>query len=320
MKNVVMHWAVLSVASLFWFILAIVSAANASRAALPVFCVLNALFLGFAALGLTLIAWRHKQGYSAEHMVEQQGEMQGVGVDRVIVDASPDARRTPTSSLTNAGLFVWPSLDLGQKLLLTSALVFYVILAIRLFSAQHFGGSVADFDFGIKPSGSRNLSFTPEWASCGHCLQGMSSVFLFPAFISLCVRYLCACVGEQGKEKASSVLYVVPIIMVVYPTYNLIKRVIKYRDQFAISSFANNGAEWASGAMLGICIGLCTTVLAANLGMLRDGEQKSEPVVSPISTARRTMKICTIVAGAIVNLSAVCCLAFFIASWNNTAV
>ena len=50
--------------------------------------------------------------------------------------------------------------------------------------------------------------------------------------------------------------------MAGYPTYNIVKRLSRGVSGFAASSFANNGAEWAFGFLLG----LSTAALAAAAG------------------------------------------------------
>ena len=87
--------------------------------------------------------------------------------------------------------------DLGGSLLLVGGISIVLICIIRLCSAKQFGGHVAAFDFGIKckPSGlcTRNVAFTPEFNSFGHCVQGTISIFLIPYVEERVASFGCDC-------------------------------------------------------------------------------------------------------------------------------
>merc|ERR1712112_363472 len=76
----------------------------------------------------------------------------------------------------------------------------------------------------------------------GHFAQGLLSVFIFPTFEMLAVRI---CSGRRPQLTLD-----------------------------AISSFWNNGTEWACGAMIGICVGLFVTTLAALVGAPNETNEK----------------------------------------------
>jgi len=125
-------------------------------------------------------------------------------------------------------------------------------LLFRLYDVSHFGGHIANLNFGMKcdQSGecSSNLSFTASYESYGHAVQGLFSVLLFPS-----VRqrlYL-----EEYPVSTGVITELGSLVTLVYPVYNLIKRAYKSADSFAISSFSNNMIEWAVGFWIGLEFG-----------------------------------------------------------------
>lgn len=82
--------------------------------------------------------------------------------------------------------------EAGVALLLFGGAMLIVELTYRLLCAPSFGGSIANFDFGLKcpvhnetehkaTSCERNAAFTPSFNSFGHCIQGALSLLLLPA-------------------------------------------------------------------------------------------------------------------------------------------
>jgi len=243
MNNVVFTWQSLSAFSLFWLSLTIIFAATSTQVAPPVIFGVNTFFCLLATL--CVVYRRHRNE------------------ERLDLECSESLKETGKETL--------PRFDSAQLLLLVACILYYCLFAIRLLCVDHFGGRIADFNFGLKPlkpgatERKVNLAFGLEKSGedMGHFAQGLLSVFIFPTFEMLAVRI---CSGRRPQLIATSVLYLLPVPVIGYPIYNLIKRIVKSRDKFAISSFCNNGTEWACGAMIGICVGLFVTTLAALVG------------------------------------------------------
>lgn len=151
--------------------------------------------------------------------------------------------------------------------LLLPAVALMVMLLIRLFSgASVFLGDPKSLDFGWKhgidegEEAEKSISFTPEFNSYGHAIQG-----LFAALLSTPV--VMGGLIRLTRGKCKSLLLLVPYALAIYPIYNLIKRWIKSRDAFAGSSFSNNAFEWASGFILGLAIGQLITSICSCLYM-----------------------------------------------------
>ena len=75
-------------------------------------------------------------------------------------------------------------------------------------------------------------------------VQGCLSILLLPAIEDACAR-----AGRRAEARALS------CFVAIYPLYNILKRAILHARSFAASSFANNGAEWAIGFLLGLAAG-----------------------------------------------------------------
>jgi hypothetical protein len=161
-----------------------------------------------------------------------------------------------------------PELDIGANLLLGSSFALCLELTVRLLAVSQFGGNAANFDFGIKCSAdkgcSRNLAFNPEFNSFGHCIQGCSVFFLFPACDSLIWYVFSRNSGIGGCLIRAKDVFALGLI--IYPVYNIIKRARQSANNFATSSFCNNGSEWACGFLLGFSLALFCTAYTAQDG------------------------------------------------------
>lgn len=149
--------------------------------------------------------------------------------------------------------------------LLAPSLALCLMLLIRLFvGAPVFLGDPSALDFGWKygiddgDEAEKNVSFTVDFNSYGHALQGFfASLLATPVVLKWLVKV------SGGRLKG--LFQVAPFALTIYPTYNLIKRFVKSRDAFAGSSFANNGFEWTSGFVLGLAVGQLITAITSCL-------------------------------------------------------
>jgi hypothetical protein len=160
------------------------------------------------------------------------------------------------------------------SLLHSSGVVILVILAIRLDATDRFGGSPANLDFGVKAGGGENIAFGPSFTTVGHCVQGVLASFLsYPAVAGVIAR-ICRSQSSSYQGSATSSfllkkpnLYVllfcqlISALTTIYPSYSLIKRVIKDVEEFSVTSHMNNTTEWVLGYVLGVGIGWFVTIL-----------------------------------------------------------
>lgn len=146
----------------------------------------------------------------------------------------------------------------------------FLIILLRLVAApDNFQGDPSNLDFGPKygiQDGEPNIAFTPEFNSYGHCLQGaLAAMLAFPAVSGLLVQLL-TCQWKAWWTECNktlwSVIKLVACCLTIYPTYNLVKRLVRSGETFATSSFCNNSFEWAFGFMIGLALGNLMTVLA----------------------------------------------------------
>lgn len=157
-----------------------------------------------------------------------------------------------------------PPIDTGSQLILVAWASIYVQLLVRLLAFENFDGNPSNFDFGVSCSAgvcSRNASFNFEFNSFGHCMQGCLAFLLFPAVRAAVWRGV-ASMSCCRPRRAIICFDILGLGVVVYPIYNTIKRIGLHLTTFANSSFCNNGAEWASGAMFGVGAGLCVEAWA----------------------------------------------------------
>jgi hypothetical protein len=154
--------------------------------------------------------------------------------------------------------------------LIGSGISLAVILTIRLIGGEgHFEGHAPNLDFGPKHgSNESNIAFVLEFNSLGHWLQGfLASILAFPAVVGFLSRPHLFCSGRNGSLTSQSMIWMIALIeftsasMSIYPTYNFVKRVLKSADNFATSSFMNNGTEWSLGFLLGLAFGVLSTSL-----------------------------------------------------------
>ena len=215
------------------------------------------------------------------------------------------AANAPSSGITWTG-------DLGAALIMVGGLTVTFELLIRLCLAESFGGQPFAFDFGLKcpagitPCTSRNVAFTPEFNSFGHCVQGTLSLLLFPAVERASLRAGAA----VSQSRILTLVRSASCFVVVYPTYNITKRALKSADSFAASSFSNNGAEWGLGFVLGLSCGvLATTLLDA------------VPPSTVIESLQRTSPVLMVrlLCGGLLCLLALAIAILYGSSWNNTA-
>jgi hypothetical protein len=162
--------------------------------------------------------------------------------------------------------------DLGAWILYGGFISLFGQLIIRLVASDKFGGSFANFDYGLKckwanetiTGDCQNLAFVSEFETYGHFIQGMFSIFLSPSIHVLLGERWCS----MHKSSLLGLIDLLPLGTVLYPTYNLIKRATHSSPySFAVSSFSNNGAEWAFGFLIGIHLGYVCEALAIHLDL-----------------------------------------------------
>ena len=160
---------------------------------------------------------------------------------------------------TADGVMALGTPDLGASLLLLGGVTLTVELTFRLLCSRAFGGQPAAFDFGLKGVDCSatnaslllkcqpNVPFTPEFNSFGHCIQGALSLLLVPA-----VEHAASFGLPRWLSGRPALIVNASSCVAIYPLYNIIKRTARARTSFASSSFANNGAEWSIGFLLGL--------------------------------------------------------------------
>lgn len=195
----------------------------------------------------------------------------------------------------------------ASTLIICGGLLMTLLVAIRLMGAGDFGGHAAHFDFGAKcPHRSnitctaRNVAFTPEFNSVGHCLQGVLAVLLFHS-----VEQACGEARLVPVRLASS-------LVTGYPVYNAIKRSFYAGSWFAASSFAQNSAEWVIGFQIGVSSGVLHSAITSSLPDPSLGTHMS-------SCAQRGVAAWCRACGVV--LCAVCVLVaiLFGVTWDNTS-
>jgi len=159
--------------------------------------------------------------------------------------------------------------------------LFLIILLRLLADPDNFQGDPPNLDFGPKygiEGGEPNVAFTPEFNSYGHCLQGVLAAMLaFPAVSGLLTQLLTCRIKAWWTECNKilwSVIQLAACLMTIYPTYNLVKRLIRSAHVFATSSFCNNAFEWAFGFMIGLALGNLLTVMVKRAVTLKLGNDK----------------------------------------------
>jgi len=152
--------------------------------------------------------------------------------------------------------------------LFSPSLALTVIVLIRLFlGAPVFLGDPSTLDFGWESSKhqgaqtEKSASFGVNFDSYGHATQGfLASLLATPVVMKWLLQL------SRGRYKG--LIQVLPFLLTIYPTYNLIKRFVKTRKTFASSSFDNNSLEWASGFVLGMALGQSLTAISSMVYVL----------------------------------------------------
>eukprot|EP01083_Nonionella_stella_P289145 984040_1 len=160
----------------------------------------------------------------------------------------------------------------NMVILHSASITLIIFLIVRLSFTDHFGGWPANLDFGPKISEESNLALTGDMDSVGHFIQGfLACLFSFPAINGIIAKLLvCSRSRGTGTGRDSTgtsfwvkhpnvdillLLQLVSACMTIYPSYNLIKRLIKDSENFSRTSYANNNTEWVLGYILAIGIG-----------------------------------------------------------------
>eukprot|EP00520_Triparma_pacifica_P012184 CAMPEP_0118638778 /NCGR_PEP_ID=MMETSP0785-20121206/3878_1 /TAXON_ID=91992 /ORGANISM="Bolidomonas pacifica, Strain CCMP 1866" /LENGTH=191 /DNA_ID=CAMNT_0006530075 /DNA_START=316 /DNA_END=888 /DNA_ORIENTATION=- len=156
--------------------------------------------------------------------------------------------------------------------MMISGLSIYLGLTIRLISLptdlplpsttsslnNYTYSGVSNYDFGPKDydpltQGVQdlipNIAFELEFNSFGHFLY-----FFLPSIATL---------SSNKNERETRLIENMQVVCdmlggglyILYPTYNIIKRLVKHGNTFASSSYCNNGYEWATGAMWASAMG-----------------------------------------------------------------
>ena len=190
----------------------------------------------------------------------------------MIITATIIIFRSPPENLRRQHLY---TPDIGSWLMFFGFLSIGLQLFIRLLSAKKFGGNFEDFNFGLKclhpnetsTGDCMNVTFVHEFNSYGHMIQGMLSIFLAPSvhvLLRKCFKKCCYSNQLQRKNNIEMLLGItdlLPLFTIIYPTYNIIKRASESAS-FTVSSFCNNGSEWAVGFLFGLHAGmLCEAIV-----------------------------------------------------------
>lgn len=183
---------------------------------------------------------------------------------------------------------VFRPLPIYFALMHSTAIVYFIIIIIRLEATDTFGGSPQYLDFGPKVSSGKiyenNISMTNSASTFGHFLQGFLASFIsFPAIAGIISRIVNPKNCSDAEPKSESVkvsntkfssilgrkpriivmttLQLLTACMTIYPSYSGIKRFVKDGDDFSRTSHSNNVTEWLLGYCLGMGIGWFVTVL-----------------------------------------------------------
>ena len=189
----------------------------------------------------------------------------------MIITATIIIFRSPPQNLRRQHLY---TPDIGSWLMFFGFLSIGLQLFIRLVSAKKFGGNFEDFNFGLKclhpnetsTGDCMNVTFVHEFNSYGHMIQGMLSIFLSPSVHVLLRKCFKKCCSNQLQRKNNieillGITDLLPLLTIIYPTYNIIKRSSESAS-FTVSSFCNNGSEWAVGFLFGLHGGmLCEAIV-----------------------------------------------------------
>jgi len=145
-----------------------------------------------------------------------------------------------------------PKLDSGAEYIIGPSCLTYVLMLIRLSCASEFDGNTANFNFGIDCDDEgcqKSYAFLFNLNNIGHFLQG-SLVFLLYEDLKIS----CAQMSQKSSRRCMFIQQILACGACVYPTYSLIKRIVKLDGKkFATCSHFNNVSEWACGFAIGVC-------------------------------------------------------------------
>jgi len=136
-----------------------------------------------------------------------------------------------------------PSLKSGGELIFVCGWLFYMLVAIRLFCVENFGGNVANLNFGRD-----ELSFAFNVDTLSHFFQGALVFFLYQDIFT----------GVYPmKDKRQLLLIHIEEFMALgvcgYPFYSFVKRAASEASTFGMTSHWNNVCEWSCGFAFSVC-------------------------------------------------------------------
>lgn len=252
---------VLFVGSLGLLIAAYASEQQGVATAVPVLI----LFVAIPSLLSVLIHFLLNQRIKSRNLMQSDNETNSNSDNDSCLLPKADAKKM--MQLLETGLR--PTAQSVALYFAPSISLFLIILLRLIASPENFQGDPSNLDFGPKYGityGEPNVAFTPEFNSVGHSLQGvLASMLAFPAVSGVMTQMLTCKVSGWWTECnriLCSFIKLVACFMTIYPTYNLVKRLIRSADTFATSSFCNNSFEWAFGFMIGLALGNLVTIMA----------------------------------------------------------
>jgi len=127
-----------------------------------------------------------------------------------------------------------------------------VLLFVRLLAIEHFSTDPPALDFGPKYGKNDNDAEPNTSFGGGSSIYHWAQGFVATLGASVCVLSL----RLGGPRWSGLLLECLAFAGTGYPSYNLIKRMVKTPEALATSSYMNNGCEWALGAMVGMAFGM----------------------------------------------------------------
>lgn len=187
----------------------------------------------------------------------------------------------------------------------SSIVTLILILMIRLFAIDHFGGKPDLLDYG--PKVSKNGKTSPTNAALeefnfdtfAHVLQGTLATFLsYPAvsgFLSkLATRVRKYITQPKYVLDEKRILFLPPCFFTLnfirllqscltyYPCYSMVKR-LRYTS-FAQSSHLNNATEWTIGCILGVSLGsLASALVQRKLQLMTTSQDDRNEVIAALT-------------------------------------
>lgn len=250
---------VLFVGALAILIAAYASAYDGVADAVPVLTLLIAI-PSFLSLVLQILLSRRLR----------TGEWKAQGYEELDVEASLLPSSTYKVLIILLERSVRPTVQ-SAAIIIGPGIALFAIIFLRLTAGvDNFQGDPAYFDFGPKygiDGGEPNISFSNEFTSYGHCLQGvLAAMFSFPAVSGLLTQILTLGIFRKTwwtecNKPVWSLIQLMAVCMCIYPIYNFVKRAIRSWEVFASSSYCNNSFEWAWGFLVGLALGNLLTIL-----------------------------------------------------------